>query len=74
MQLSVRDVNEKVFREFKAEAVKEGLPLGAAATMAMKLWLDKMEKNPKKSILELNPVSWGKGTEKTSKEIDDILY
>jgi len=28
----------------------------------------------KKNILSLKPKSWGKGTEKTSQEIDKILY
>ena len=32
------------------------------------------EKKKKVSFLSLKPVSWGKGTEKTSKEIDKILY
>jgi len=41
----------------------------------MKLWLDEHKKTKKRrSMLQLKPVDWGKGTEKASVEIDEILY
>lgn len=33
-----------------------------------------LTRKPKLSILELKPISWGEGTEKTSEEIDKIVY
>ena len=72
MQLSVRDVNEQVFRAFKAKAVKSKLNVGQAITLAMKHWLE--EHAEKKSFLSFKPKSWGKGTEQTSQEIDKVLY
>ena len=72
IQLSVHDVDSNVFREFKAQAVRERLTVGKALTLALKHWVE--EEGTKKSFLELKPVDWGKGTEKTSKEIDKILY
>ncbi|RMF90457.1 MAG: hypothetical protein D6733_03835 [Methanobacteriota archaeon] len=76
MNITVRDVDEKVFRRFKAEAVKEGQKLGQAVTRAMKFWLEKKheERGPAKSLLDLKPIDWGEGTEKTSTEIDSLLY
>jgi len=75
MNITIRDVDEKVFRRFKAEAVKEGLKLGSALTSAMKFWLEKKrESRPGKSLLDLRPVDWGPGTEKSSTEIDETLY
>ncbi len=73
MQLTVKNVDEKVFREFKAEAVMEGFNVGKALNLAMSMWLWKSAK-PKRSLLELKPVSFGKGTEKLSEEMDKILY
>lgn len=73
-QVSIKDVEDQVFREFKAESVKEGLKIGKALTMAMRLWLETKDKKPRMSILDFKPKSWGKGTEKTSEEIDKILY
>jgi len=72
MVLSVRDVDEDIFRDFKAQAVKKGLKVGKALSFAMQDWLDKSE--PKKSFMRLKPFHWGKGTENTSRDIDKILY
>jgi hypothetical protein len=75
MNITVRDVDERIFREFKAEAVKEGMQLGKALTRAMRFWLDrKKEKRPKKSILDLKPFDWGEGSERSSIEVDQVLY
>lgn len=64
-----------MFRKFKTEAVRQGVSLGKALTGAMKLWLDKHRKTGKRgSLRQLKPVDWGKGTERSSMEIDEILY
>ena len=73
MQLSVKSVEESVFREFKAQSVREGMRVGDALTLAMKLWLDKAKK-PAKSLLDLKATDWGKGTERASEKIDEALY
>ncbi len=73
MQLSVKDVEEDVFREFKSELVREGLTVGKALTLAMQLWLERVEQKPTKSLLSLKLTRWGKGTERASEEIDRIV-
>ena len=73
-QISIKDVEQQTFKEFKAESVREGLKIGNALTMAMKLWLETKDKKPRMSMLDFKPKRWGKGTEKTSEEIDKILY
>jgi hypothetical protein len=73
IQVTIKGVNDEVFREFKAESVREGLNVGSALTLAMKIWLDKAKK-PKLNFLDLKPWSWGKGTENLSQEIDKVLY
>nr|AQS31953.1 hypothetical protein [uncultured archaeon]AQS32248.1 hypothetical protein [uncultured archaeon] len=74
IQISIKDVEEQTFKEFKAESVIEGLKIGKALTIAMKFWLEQKSKKPKVSFIELKPKNWGNGTEKTSEEIDKILY
>ena len=74
MQVSIKDVDENIFREFKAESVRNGLKIGKALTLAMQLMLQKKEKKPKMKFLDLKPRDWGKGTERVSEEIDSILY
>ena len=74
MQISVKDVEETVFREVRAESVRGGFKVGRALSLAMKLWLEKKERRPKMSLLDLKPTDWGKGTERLSEEIDKVLY
>ncbi len=73
MTITVRNVDEELFREFKVEAVKEGIPIGNALNMAIIQWISK-HKDPRKSLLDYKPTDWGKGTEHVSEEIDEILY
>ncbi|MBI2583150.1 MAG: hypothetical protein HYW25_00650 [Candidatus Aenigmarchaeota archaeon] len=73
MQLSVRNVAKKTFKEFKARTVEEGVPVGTALTLAMEEWLERRNTKRKK-YLELKPWDWGTGTERTSKDIDKIVY
>ncbi|MEM3085387.1 MAG: hypothetical protein QXU32_13280 [Nitrososphaerales archaeon] len=74
--ITVRDVDEEILREFKARATKEKMKMGKALTQAMKRWLREKEKTTvdPKILLRAKPFDWGKGTERTSKEIDKILY
>ena len=74
MQLSVKNVDNDVFREFKAASVKEGFTVGNALTLAMRLWIERRKKKFKMSLLDIKIGNWGEGTEKTSEKIDDVLY
>jgi hypothetical protein len=43
----------------------------------MKAWIKQKERSEKidsGSLFRVKPFDWGSGTEKTSKEIDDIVY
>ena len=72
-QITVRDVDQDVFREFKAEAVKHGLTMGSALTLAMEKFKAELGKK-KQKFTSLKPVSWGKGTEHVSEQVDQIMY
>lgn len=74
MNICVKSVDGEIFKEFRAEAVREGLNVGKALNFAMQEWLEKSEKKPKMSILDLKPWNWGKGTERLSEEADEVLY
>lgn len=74
MQLSVKNVEENVFRDFKAESVREKLHLGKALTLAMRYWLQQQKRIPKRSLLDFKPRRFGKGTERLSEQIDEVLY
>lgn len=76
--IGVRDVDEEVFRKFRALTVEEKMKLGEALTLAMKRMIQEKKKERKegntKLLLEVKPFDFGKGTENLSEEIDDILY
>ena len=73
MQVSIKNIDERTFREFKAKSAIEGISVGKALTLAMGLLLEQ-KREKKMSLLNLKPKDWGKGTEKLSEEIDEIAY
>jgi len=74
MNITIRDIDEVVFRSFKARAVEEGMKLGEAVTQAMELWIKQRNTKLKASLLDIKPFNWGEGTEKVSVQIDQVLY
>ena len=51
--------------------------MGEALSIMMKRFLEEkdIEKRPNpKDLLRVKPFKWGEGTEKTSEEVDEILY
>ena len=72
MQLSVRDVDDRVFKKFKAWAAEEDMPIGKALTMAMDQFI--AWRNPKIKPTDIKPINLGKGSERLSEEIDKVLY
>ena len=74
MNLTIRGLNDRVYRRFKARAVEEGMRMGDAVTQAMELWIRETTKRPGSKLTDIETFDWGKGTEKTSSEIDELLY
>lgn len=73
--IAVRDVNAEIFRKFKARAIENRIKVGEALSKAMRESLnEKTTKKSAKILLEIKPFDFGKGTERTSEEIDEILY
>lgn len=70
--LVIRNVNKKLFAEFKSQATREGLTVGKAMNRAMSLWVGREKRKPTKSILDLKPVKFG--DKKASKDVDEDLY
>ncbi|MGQ4834204.1 MAG: hypothetical protein ACP6IS_09975 [Candidatus Asgardarchaeia archaeon] len=76
--ITIKNVDEKLYQEFKAEAIRSGMRISDAINEAMREWLtrkkQKRERKGKDSLLELveNPVDWGVETD--SSKIDEELY
>ena len=72
--IGIRNVNQETFRKFKARAVEKNLNLGNAMEEAMEKWVDEGKKERKSRKPKVKPFDWGEDTQKTSMEIDTILY
>ncbi len=72
VQITVRDVDEETFKEFKSRAAISGDKLGNLLNFAMIKYMGDVRTGKKFS--DLKPFSWGKGSEKISEQIDEILY
>lgn len=78
MNITIRDVNPKFWRETKIEAVKEGITIGQAINLALENWVAKekqKETKKTKSFWDLEAYNYqGECAEKLSTQVDDVLY
>lgn len=73
--IGVRDVDEKTFRRFKSLSIEQKMKLGEALTSAMQLMIEKQRIITKeKKVPKVKPFPWDKGSERTSMEVDEIVY
>ena len=74
--MTVRNVDDEVLGTFKAKAAEHKMKMGRAITEAMQVWIRTKDKPKKGSRMfaRAKPSDWGKNTEKTSTQIDDIMY
>jgi hypothetical protein len=72
MNVTVRNLNENVFRKFKGRAAERGLKMGEAVTLAMRLFIDNGSRKPGKNegTIRLSELTRGSSEE----EIDSLLY
>ena len=79
MNITIRDVNPRYWRELKVEAVKDGLTIGEAINLALERWLQEYKNIRKtksaKSFWDLKPVKHkGKNFSRLSTMVDEVLY
>ena len=73
VQITVKDVDENIFRELKAQAAQEGISVGKALSFAVKVWLSELQK-PRLSLSSWKTFKGGKDTRYLSEQVDDIVY
>lgn len=76
MDVTVRNVDEDAYRRLKARAALEDRTVGEVLSEAIRSYvrgdLAPFEKTG--SLLDIEPVDFGPGTEQLSERIDEILY
>ncbi len=75
MDTTIRNLDESMYRELKAQAALLGKTLGEVLNEAMRAYLAQAVRWPKRgSLRDLTPEAYGEGTETLSEEIDAIVY
>ncbi len=74
MNVTIKNMNRKLYQEFKAEAARRGLEVGEALTLAIQEFMKSERMSKNLSILEFEPFDWGEGSETVSEDVDAILY
>ena len=73
IQVTIKNMDGDTFSELKAEAAKRKLSVSGALSLAIHSWLSQMRK-PRMSLLDWKTIKGGKGTERLSEQVDEILY
>jgi plasmid stability protein len=75
MDTTIRNLDEQVYREFRARAVRQGQNVGELLNDAMRAYLARVAVNPGRSTLRaLKPEPFPEGNELLSQEVDAIVY
>jgi hypothetical protein len=75
MDTTIRNLDENVYREFRAQAVLQGQNVGELLNEAMRAYLMRVAVNQGRSTLRnLKPEPFPEGSELLSQEVDAIVY
>ncbi len=75
MDTTIRNLDEKLYRELKARAARAGKTMGEVVNEAMEAYLARPLDLPRRgSLADLRPEDFPEGNERLSEEIDSIVY
>jgi Flp pilus assembly protein TadB len=76
MDITIRDIDEELYRRAKARAALMETTIGRVLNMAIERWLeDEQEDIRRKGFTQiLSPIRFGKGTEHASERVDELVY
>jgi plasmid stability protein len=75
MDTTIRNIDERAYRELKARAALEGRPIGECLSDAIRVYLRSAPSLQRDgSLVDLLPERYEPGTEHLSDEIDALVY
>lgn len=74
MDTTIRNLDEGAYRALKARAALEGRTVGEALNDAIRSYVAQPPPARKRSVRTWKPERAGKGNERLSEEIDEVLY
>ena len=72
MTVTIRDVDADLFKDLKVFATQNDINLAGALNVAVSSYLSLNRKVNKFTMLK--PIKGGKGTERVSEQVDEIMY
>lgn len=76
--LTVRDVDEEIWRKFRAKTEEEGIKTGQALNEALAVWIKEKERKKKhpdpRNFLEVEGIIRAGRRVRWSEEVDKVLY
>lgn len=76
MDITIRDIDEELYRRAKARAALMETTIGRVLNMAIERWLEDedLSQRRKPFMQLLCPARFGKGTEHASEMVDELVY
>ena len=77
MDTTIRNLDERAYRELKAWAAREGKTIGQAVNEAIRAYVARAGAGARRgtrSLQELRPELYPDGNERLSEEIDAVVY
>ena len=75
MDTTIRNIDEEAYRRLRTWAAHEGIGIGEALSRLVFRHVHPTPARKRRvSFWDLKPTGWGPGTERTSEEVDDIVY
>lgn len=75
MDTTIRNLDETAYRRLKARAALAGKTIGEMMNEAMRAYLARPESDDRRGTLaDLRPEDYGEGCERSSEEVDSVVY
>lgn len=75
MDRTIRNLDDEIYRQLKAQAALRGTTVGELMNEAIREWLATPSRQPgRRSLDELRPEPYPDGNESLSEEIDGVAY
>lgn len=75
MDTTIRNLDDELYRELKAEAARSGKTVGETLNEAMRAYLaHPTHLRKRRSLRELRPEEYPEGNERLSEEVDAVVY
>ena len=76
MDITIREVDDDLYRQAKSRAALMGTTVGGVVNLALEKWLEEeAQSKAKKGFCDLlKPVRFGRGTEHSSENVDELVY